>query len=84
MAAVNELWYHSVDVYCIFTIKLQSCVGAWVMAICDPIFEIHTSKYMQNFWEFSIENFSDFLKINFFTYSDKATIKPSCCEISHP
>ena len=52
--------------------------------ICDPILENHTSGHMQNLQEFSIENFSDFLKIFFFAYSDKATIKPSCCEISHP
>ena len=25
-----------------------------------------------------------FFKLIFLTYSDKATIKPSCCEISHP
>ena len=52
--------------------------------ICDPILENHTSRHMQNLWEFSIENLTDFFKIHFFTYSDKATIKPSCCEISHP
>ena len=52
--------------------------------ICDPILENHTSGHMQNLWEFSTENFSGFLKSIFFAYSDKATIKPSCCEISHP
>ena len=55
-----------------------------VFIICDPILENHTSGHMQNLWEFSIENFSDFFKLFFFAYSDKATIKPSCCEISHP
>ena len=34
--------------------------------ICDPILENHTSRHMQNLWEFSIENFSDFLKLIFF------------------
>ena len=33
--------------------------------ICDPILENHTSGHMQNLWEFSIENFSDFLKLIF-------------------
>ena len=47
--------------------------------VSDPILENHTSRHMQNLWEFSIENFSDF-KFFFFAYSDKATIKPSCCE----
>ena len=28
--------------------------------ICDPILENHTFGHMQNLWEFSIENFSDF------------------------
>ena len=30
----------------------------------------------------SIENFSNFFKVNVFTYFDKAIIKPSCCEVS--
>ena len=45
---------------------------------------IHLGMHIQNLWECSIENFSDFYKINFFAYSDKATIKPSYCEISLP
>ena len=30
--------------------------------ICDPNLENHTSGHIQNLWEFSNENFSDFLK----------------------
>ena len=36
--------------------------------------ENHTSGHMQKLWESSIKNFSDFFKIIFFTYSDKATL----------
>ena len=52
--------------------------------IFDHILENHTFGHMQNLWEYSIGNFCDFLKLLFFAYSDKATIKASCCEISHP
>ena len=33
---------------------------------CDPILENHTFGHMQNLWEVSIENFSNFLKLTFF------------------
>jgi len=54
-----------------------------IMGICDRILENLPFGHKQYFWENSNENFSNFFRINIFAYFDKATIKPSCCEISH-
>ena len=52
--------------------------------MCDRILENLPFGHKQTFWENSNENFNDFFKIDFFAHLDKATIKPSCCEVSHP
>ena len=51
---------------------------------CDRILENLPFGHKLTFWENSNENFNNIFKINFFAHLDKATIKPSCCEVSYP
>ena len=44
----------------LFKNELNMQVLALHQSKCDPILENHTTGHMQNLWEFSIENFSDF------------------------
>ena len=53
-------------------------------SICDQILENLPFGHKLTFWENSNENFNNIFKINFFAHLDKATIKPSCCEVSQP
>ena len=51
--------------------------------ICDWILENLPFGHKQTFEKTRLKTLTMFLKLSFFAHLDKATITPSCCEVSH-